>query len=557
MRGLARAFGITSTAGFLIGALLSCGRWSPVYPHLSLAAAVRAGMIGWVVGTALAPLASRRRWRVAAGELPPPRGWVRAAAGAGILVALLPAVLWVAAASPGGPVRRALFGGERPGDKRPNLIFITIDALRRDHLGCYGSRAGLTPNLDGFAEQATRYEAAYANSPWTLTSFAGMFTSLAPSECGLKTPAAENQAWYERSAVWPDDIRLLPERLHQAGYATAAVITNPFLQAGRGCSRGFETFRNENVEAKFAKGAARANVVTRNSVGWLRLNRRQPFFLWVHYLDPHSPYDAPTTPPEIRAEYPPQWDTTRNYWAEAVQRQDAQTRRRYQEFCRRMYAEEVRYADQWLGKLLSAIKASGLYEDSLIVITADHGEELFDHGGIDHGHTMYSEVLSVPLLVKWPQGTRADARIRQTVCLTNLTPTFLELAGVRDRQGVRGRPLPRQDGGPGDQVYAEGLLYGKEQTAFVTDQFKVVYHPFADAHEEQFEVYDLQRDPAERHNLAATDATAPLRQQLAKRSHQAHALAQQWQQKLAAGSSRFRLSEDAKRSLRSLGYMGK
>jgi arylsulfatase A-like enzyme len=170
---------------------------------------------------------------------------------------------------------------------------------------------------------------------------------------------------------------------------------------------------------------------------------------------------------------------------------------------------------------------------------------------------MYSEVLSVPLLVKWPQGTRADAHIRHTVCLTDLTATFLELAGVRDRQGVRGRPLPRQDSRPGDQVYAEGLLYGKEQTALVTDQFKVVYHPFADSQEEQFEVYDLQRDPAERHNLAATDATAQLRAQLKERSDHAHTLALEWQRKLAAGSSRFRLSEDAKRSLRSLGYMGK
>ncbi len=127
---------------------------------------------------------------------------------------------------------------------------------------------------------------------------------------------------------------------------------------------------------------------------------------------------------------------------------------------------------------------------------------------------MYSELLSVPLLVKWPRGTEADRVVGQTVGLTDLTPTFLELGQVRDRAGVKGRPLPRWNGGPSEEVYAEGLLVGEEQTALVTDSYKVIYHPFADSQAKAWEVYDLRQDPKEQTNLAATNAAAGLRARL-------------------------------------------
>jgi arylsulfatase A-like enzyme len=556
MHRLERAFRLTAIAGLLVGAAAGFAQWSDAWPELSLMAVARGAMIGWAAGVVLSlPLAWL--WRTGSGrERPTAKRWVRLLGFAASLLALAPAALWVAAAPPGGSGRKALLGGRRAGDRRPNLILISIDALRRDHVSVYGTQTGLTPNLDAFAKEATRYNAAYATCPWTLPSFASAFTSWAPCELGLKTSAIESQQWLEQFAVWPREPPMLAERLQKAGYATAAEITNPFLHAGRGTSQGFESFRNENVAARIKAGCAGADVVTKSTLAWLRLNRRAPFFLWVHYIDPHSPYEAPTTPPEWRKQYPPQWATKREYWQATIELEDKATQRRYQEFCRSMYAEEVRYADAWLGKLLSRMRADGLYENSVIVITADHGEELFDHGGFEHGHCMYSEVLSVPLLVKWPQDTQADAHITRTVCLTDLTPTFLELAGVRDRQGVRGHPLPRRNGGPGEEVYAEAVLYGEEQTALITDRYQVIYHPFADSEAEAWEVYDLRQDPRQQTNLAATNAAAELRARLKQLSDQAQVLARKWEKAEAAKRQGYTPTEEDKRMLRALGYLG-
>ena len=552
MQRLVRAYKLTAISGLLVGAGVGFAHWSGAWPELSLMGVVRGAMKGWVAGVVVwLPVAWL--WRRGSGR-ERRKVWVRLMGYGASLLAVAPAVLWVAAAPAGGSGRKALVGGRRAGDQRPNLILISIDALRRDHVGVYSREASLTPNLDAFAREATRYDAAYVNSPWTLTSFASMFTSLPPSELGLKTSAIESEQWYFQSAVWPQEPPMLAERLQRAGYTTAAEITNPFLQAGRGCSQGFESFRNENVAARFGADCARADVVTESTLAWLRLNRRAPFFLWVHYLDPHTPYSAPTTPADLRAQYPSGWGTRREDWYENMQHAKGPTKAKYQEFCRRMYAEEVRYADAWLGKLLSQMRADDLYEDSVIVITADHGEELFDHGGFEHGHSEYSELLSVPLLVRWPRGTEADRVVGQTVGLTDLTPTFLELGQVRDQTGVKGRPLPRRNDGPGEEVYAEGLLSGEEKTALVTDRYKMIYRPFADSQAEAWEVYDLGQDPGEHTNLAATDAAGELRARLKQLSDQALVLARKWENAEAAKGPRHKLSEEEKRRLKALGY---
>ena len=121
-----------------------------------------------------------------------------------------------------------------------------------------------------------------------------------------------------------------------------------------------------------------------------------------------------------------------------MQKGDPETRARYQEFCRKMYAEEVRYVDRWFGDLLAQIRDADWYESSLVVVTSDHGEELFDHGGFEHGHSMHEELLRVPLLVKWPTAAEADEQVSQTVGLVDLAPTFLEFAGAP--------PMPDQSG---------------------------------------------------------------------------------------------------------------
>lgn len=545
---------IGGLSGSLLGLAVVAHQRTPVWPRLSLMVSLRATALGWLIGIAVCALAGWALSRRAREAVARPRsGWRRAGSAALTVGFLAPAVIWMAAV-PNGLVRRTLVGGGGPWDARPNLVLITIDALRADHLGAYGDSAGLTLNIDRFAAEATRYDSAYAAAPWTLPSFGAMFTSLPPSECGLKTTARELEEWYVWTAKLPGEIPLLSERLQRAGYTTAAEITNPFLAGERGWGRGFDYFRNEDGSL-VGNILTRADTVTENSLSWLALNPSRPFFLWVHYMDPHAPYSSPDTPPELRAKYPPTWLTRRPHWHEEMQYEDEETRARYQEFCRMMYAEEVRYADRWVGELLRGLKEAGLYHNSLVVITSDHGEELFDHGQFEHGHSMHEEVLRVPLLIKMPEGRPADPVVTQTVGLAALGQTFLELAGA-DPSGPAGETrIPLRDGAPGAEVYSEGMLYGLEMTALTSDDYKIMFHPYGDSAERRFEVYDRKSDRGEHHDLAGTAVASGLREQLERRTEAARLASAQWERR--GGSFRsIDLSEESQSKLRTLGYLG-
>lgn len=462
--------------------------------------------------------------------------------------------LWLGLALPNGFMREAMAGGRANDDRRPNFVLITIDTLRADHVGAYGSAEHLTPNIDAFAAEATQYDSAYASAPWTLTSLCALLTSRRPSFCGVKTADAELHDWYLWEARLPEDIPLLSEQLQRSGYVTAAELTNPFLARERGLQRGFQHFRNEDGD-QMGSILTPASTVTGKASLWLELNRQEPFFLWLHYLDPHVPYRPPDMPAELRAEYPKSWITARPYWYQVMQNSDPETRARYQEFCRKMYAEEVSYVDRWFGELIVALKEAGLYDDSLVVVTTDHGEELFDHGAFEHGHSMYQELLRVPLLVKWPKATEADERISQTVGLLDLAPTFLEFAGAPPMPGMEGVALPRRDGLAGAQIYSEGLLYGADQTALTGDDYKVIYHPHAESGEPLFEVYDRRSDPEEQRDLAGTEAASDLRLRLEELTDQSRLAASQV---TATGKAEFRnmvLTEERKQRLRALGYL--
>jgi arylsulfatase A-like enzyme len=218
-----------------------------------------------------------------------------------------------------------------------------------------------------------------------------------------------------------------------------------------------------------------------------------------------------------------------------------------------MYAEEVRYADRWVGELLTGLKALGTYDDSLIVITADHGEELFDHGGLDHGHSMHEEVVSVPLLVKWPGGVTGDKLVTQTVPLMAVAGTLLQLArapGLNEGD----QALPTRDQGSVSEVYSEGIMYGTEHTALTTDDYRIIYHPYDASRQDWFEVYDRRRDRRERHNLADTEAAWGLRSRLKQLTEAAERAAVQAGG--GPGARRFPLPDGMKRRMKSLGYVG-
>lgn len=535
--------------GFAVGAGLGLRDWSWAWPQLSVLKIVRSGAVGWLLGLLISPAAGWLLSRRASAAAPPGSSDAHPFPRALLALALIPGVLWLPGVDRIGPLRKATAPSNRLGDRRPNLVLITIDALRADHLGVYGNPLGLTPNLDAFAKDATRYDSAYASSPWTLTSLGALFTAGPPSQAGLKSPYPKGQSWYVGSAKLPADRTILSEQLQRAGYATMADVTNVFLEAQRGWDRGFDDFRNEGGVDGPKADLAYADTLTTNGLAWLNLNWRRPFFMWTHYLDPHCPYLSPDTPKELLTRYPSHWIARRDRWYQGMVSTPPKQQRRYQQFCREMYDEEVRYVDRWVGKLLAGLKAAGVYDNSLIVITADHGEELFDRGGMDHGHSMHDEVLRVPLLVKWPKGQAADKRVTQTVASADLAGTFLELARAPDFNGKKPKALPRNNGGPGEMVYSEATLYDLEQTALTTDRYRVIYHPT----EGRFEVYDRAKGRSEMRDLADTDAALDLRVHLKQLTQAAQAAAQANEGKTSGSIS---LSEHTKDRLRALGYLG-
>jgi arylsulfatase len=473
-------------------------------------------------------------------------------------VALAPVGLWLTIALPGGLLRRAMATGRAAGDSRPNIILITVEAFRPDRIGAYGATAGLTPNLDAFAREATRYESAYVSSSWTVPSLAAQLTGLSPSQCVVGPLARRTGSERTLSYVLAKGAPLLPEKLRRAGYATAAELTNNFLCSEGGWSRGFDCFRNESAEGGPLSELTLAQHVTERASEWLSLNRREPFFLWVHYFDPHVPYDSPDTPPGLRAQYPREWVAHRLVWLSEMRYAREPARSRYMEFCRRMYDQEVRYTDRWVGEMLKSIRAAGLYDRSLIAITADHGEELFDRterGGVEHGHSMHEAVLWVPLLVKWPQRVQADAQIGQTVSVDDLQATFLHFAGVQGSRNNDPQGLPLRDGFRGDEVFAEWIYYGAEQTALITDDYKIIYDPGTDAATGKFQVYDRRTDREERHDLARSPVATDLRLRLQQLTRAA--LERRRLTTASYGARPPVLSDKAKRDLRSLGYIGR
>jgi arylsulfatase A-like enzyme len=483
-----------------------------------------------------------------------------------MVLALAPVALCMTPVVSKGTLWEAVAPRRGWGDTRPNLILITIDALRADHLGAYGDQRGLTPALDAFAKEGTLYESAYATAPWTLSSLGSLFTMVPPSRCGLKAPpdasevAGSSADWYWRHAVLTPDTPLLSEYLHDAGYTTAAELTSPFLTPRYGWGRGFAFSHYEpgssgpNWRAGGVK--PRGDQVTASSLAWVSLHHREPFFLWVHYMDPHMPYEAPTTPVELRRRYEALEPVDRASWGAHRRTLSGPELRTYRDLTRAMYAEQVKYADSSVKTLLHGLKRAGLWDRSLIVITADHGEELLDHGGIDHGDTMYNELLAVPLMVKWPQGTAADERVAQTVALPSVGMTLLRAAGIPPPANTLVHPLPTRTAlGGGNAVYSEARFGGPDETALTTDQWRIIYHPEEQSPEKQFEVYDRRRDSAEQHDVAATGAAADLREQLRKLTEAADQAASRRAAALPHESDRSPLTPEAERQLRALGYV--
>jgi len=428
--------------------------------------------------------------------------------------------------------------------ERANVVLITIDCLRADRVGAYGYAKPITPNIDAFAAQGVVFEQALSQASWTFPSFASLFTSMYPSELNL---SVGNKHIAEIHGQRLDGARItLAEALQASGYRTQAIVTNPWLLPEFGFAQGFDGFlsvdqlRQYHIEnlgdmtlMKIARQVSpvhqaletiytritgnpgqlvtwdvRADRVTEEAIAWLRGNQHEPFFLWVHYIDPHYPFDPPEGyRPTVDGITPERLDYLSSYNEQDVYSGRARLRPQDKAAIAALYDGEIAYNDFYVGKLFDEIDALGLRDDTVVILTADHGDEFWEHGGYQHGHSLYDELIRVPLIIRGPGVFAQPRRIAANVQHLDLMPTVLDLIDRNVPAETQGRSLlPLLRGESPTQkaatyTFAEALFLGEEQKAVRGGGFKLVYLPFSN----EFELYDLVRDPAERDNLAGSD----------------------------------------------------
>lgn len=456
---------------------------------------------------------------------------------------------------------------------RPNVILIVLDATRADHLSCYGYRRVTTPNLDAFARKATRYTHAWAGSTWTLPSIATLFTGVWPGKHGAN----------RRHPFLDTELPTLAELLASAGYDTYGVSNNSWISSATGFARGFRrfdkvwqllqdgtdvlsdrmvgVFSHDRFGAKdLAKSVARGNPfknllntfygrvlykrgdsgaakVNRLVGSWLKERRTtDPAGIFLHYLEPHLPFHPPQPwkgrflPSGVNEERANRVNL--DAWAYLAGRAEM-TAEDFEIFAA-LYDAEISYLDHRLGELFGMLDDRGLFDDSLIVVTADHGENLGEHGLLDHQYSIHEPLLNVPFLVKGPGsgGGRVSNALVQSF---DAFATFVRAAGAEDPAAAErdAIPLPSPEGRARTHLFAEYLQpqpdpkvlearfpgfdaspWDRALTAARNERHKYVLSSRGEE-----ELFDLQRDPEERVNVLdeEPDAADELREALRKR----------------------------------------
>lgn len=429
-----------------------------------------------------------------------------------------------------------------------SVVLISIDTLRADHLGSYGYPRPTSPNLDALARSAIVFERAYSQSPNTIVSHATMLTSLSPPVHGVTVehPLAAN-------------LTTLAESFQELGYATAGFTTHgTWLNEKMGFAQGFDTFHSKYLSAP--KNNERV-------FEWLRAHAKEPFFLFVHYYDVHSDYRK--LPYETRPEYDGRFtggyrgsfDGCRDGVCGSrllgkLTLKDASLSAEDLAYIEGLYDGGIAFTDHEVGRLFAELQALGRMDDTIVVVTSDHGEQFGEHGGMLHFEA-YEEVSRVPLILELP-GRSGQTRVRELVGTFDIMPTLLDLVGA-PREGLQGRSLvPLID--DGEVPHHAMVSFPKAHDASASaDRYTELffrdgrYSLLARQGFTDVELYDVRRDPGEQHDIAA-EQEAVARQLLA-RSKDLVAEQMALQERVAPGLTRSTVSAQEEEILRSLGYL--
>jgi len=437
--------------------------------------------------------------------------------------------------------------------KIKNVLLISIDTLRADHVGSYGYQPPTTPTLDAFAQSAVRFKNMFAASPWTSPSHASMFTGLYPMVHGvvlIKKRLNEN-------------IMTLAQVLKKYHYQNLAVVCAPFLNETYQLNRGFDVYDTDLTYPRVKQDASLAFAVTEKGLNYLDQLENGPFFLFLHYWDPPHPYNPDDRYVQI---FDPDYDGDVNGY-DIRERPDMVPGMNPRDLHHliSLYDAEIRYTDEAIGALLDGLRERGLDKNTMIIITSDHGEEFLDHGGRAHLAQCWNETVKVPLLVRIPWLDHGKREVDDLASHVDFFPTVLDFLGYENdlpqvdgislRQAIEyGKPLPKRN------VFSQTSIGritndrsgpGGDWTVMMTPEMEKL-HNFENRRDGFIKLFDLEKDLAETNDLSGE---RPARTKELKETEEL--LQQQFSNKkkaIRAGDD-FELDPDFDEKLKSLGYV--
>jgi arylsulfatase A-like enzyme len=409
--------------------------------------------------------------------------------------------------------------------KGPNIIIVVSDALRKDHLGCYGYKKNTSPNIDLFAEEATLFSYAFAQSPSTKPSITSLFTSLYPCQHNV----------IDNENILPLSLLTLAEVLSQSRYITAGFTENLRISGKFKFSQGFNTWVFKNARKKELK---ERNYIDEHILAWLEKNHKKPFFLYIHFLDPHAPY---LPPPPYSNMFDPDYKGNSGGTNSKLEHLMA------------LYDGEIRFIDSRFSLIIKKIKELGILENSVLFFTSDHGEEFRERGNLHHSSSVNGEQINIPLLIRYPELFKKMSE-KKLVQHIDIFPTVLDILHIKHPSiPLEGSSILARNNRSITQKKGQKTIISEHsrkdkglglQKCIIRGEWKLIHNIRLDS----FILFNIYEDPAETTDLAEEKPEA---------ARQLKALLLSWEQRLKGivDPKSIRLEKKTKEELKSLGYI--
>ncbi len=387
-------------------------------------------------------------------------------------------------------------------DKQHNVFLITFDALRKDRVGCYGYNKGTTPNLDAFAKDAVRYTNSRSNAPWTLPSFSSIYTSLFPKTHGSGRKAMQARQIEDMFTPLRTDFPTMPVFLKPFGYVTRLTTSHAYFDPVFGLERDFDARDKDVINIK-------KPLFVDEISDWLARYKDEKLFWHIHIIPPHAPYVAvaPYDEKHLQLNSDVLGGSIKLYFSDTEDSlrdwQDKEEMDKKQKYISDLYDAGLALADEFFGRVIETLKKEDLYDNTLIIVSSDHGEQFWEHGKYGHGFSLYDEELMVPLLIKFPENVSANTSSDRFSLGIDLLPTILHLNNIPIPAYFSGSSLlkPGNDGAKQSDFkfffqnhpdFAEAVIFG--------DYKYIAYRGGG-----RGELYNITKDPKERVNLVDSE----------------------------------------------------